>query len=897
MDETSIFGLDPDQLDQLFSLGTEGEDDTGADLGKTAPGPSGAEARTTDSSRFTTALESSLERVGQCLGPYRLVSVLGEGGMGIVYFAEQEYPIQRQVALKVIKPGMDSKRVTARFEAERQALALLDHPNIAHVYEAGTTDGGRPYFVMEYVEGRPITEYCDREKLTVEDRLRLFQQVCLAVHHAHQKGIIHRDLKPSNIIVSAENDRPTPKIIDFGVAKAMRQPLTERTLVTEDSHLLGTPEYMSPEQADMAKEDVDTRSDIYSLGVLLYVLLTGVLPFDSDTLRTGGIAHIREVIRATDPKTPSTRLTKLGEEAQKLAESRRTDVVTLARCLHRELERIPLKAMRKDRAERYRSAAELADDIANYLKGAPLIAGPPGTGYRLKKFMRRNRVWVGAISAVLVVLVAGVVVSTVFAVGQARARVEADNARTEAELIADFLENDVLGSAGKARVGEATVGYILRAASQSLEGKFKDKPLIEASIRLKLGYTARQIGESDEAEQHFLRAIDIYTQHYGEEHLITLNTMDYLGYIYGDQGRYRDMERLWSRILEIRQRVYGVEYPASTINGLAGALSSLGKYDEAESLFKKALESEEGWYEVAGEDFKMSSYLKCNLAGVYAMMGRYEEAEPLLCENIDDTRGSDISGMDAKYGVNLRYSTVLADLYRKWGRYGKAEPLFEKNLQALREIKGDEHNLTINCMCGLVQLYVDQDRYEEAETLFGEVLPIARRRLRKDHRVTLSLVNTLAVLRTKQKQYSEAERLFDEAWKSRQRELGDDHPETLETINDLGILRRKQGQYDQAESLLLQAWHGRQRKLGNDHPACFESMHELAVLYLRQARYEDAEPLLLDAFHGREAKLGPEHPHTIDSLKQLVTLYESWPDPAEAARWQSRLVQTHAVEE
>jgi serine/threonine protein kinase/Flp pilus assembly protein TadD len=829
------------------------------------------------------------QKPGSRLGSYRLGQVLGEGGMGIVYLAEQVQPMRRQVAIKVIRPGMDSARVIARFEAERETLAVLDHANIAHVYDAGTTEDRRPYFVMEYVGGLPITDHCDKHKLSIEQRLRLFQQVCHAVQHAHQKGIIHRDLKPSNILVTAEGDKAIPKIIDFGVAKAMSEPLTERTLSTEDSQLLGTPEYMSPEQADMAGEDIDTRSDIYSLGVLLYVLLTGVLPFDSDTLRTGGIEHIREVIRATDPKTPSTRLTKLGQEVQKLAESRRTNVVTLARCLHRELEWIPLKAMRKDRTERYRSAAELADDIENYLNGAPLIAGPPGTGYKLKKFMRRNRVWVGAVSAVLVVLVAGVVVSTVFAIGQARARVEAGTARTEAQLIADFLENDVLGSAGKARVGEATVGYILRAASQSLEGKFKDKPLIEASIRLKLGYTSRQIGESDEAEQHFLRAIDIYTQHYGEEHLITLNTMGYLGYIYEDQGRYRDMERLWSRILEIRQRVYDEEYPASTVNGLALTLCHLAKYEEAESLFRKALHLEQAWYAVGREGFNMFPYLKCNLARVYTATGRYEEAVQLLRKNIE---AADASGMHVKYGVNARYSTELAGVYREWGRSDDAEPLFDKTLEALREVKGDEHFLTLLCMYGLVQLYVDQDRYEEAETLFAEALPIARRRLRKDHPVTLRLVNALAVLRAKQKQYNEAERLFDEALKSRQRELGDDHPLTLETINDFGVLRREQQRYDEGESLIRQALEGRQRGLGPDHPAGFEAMHELAVLYMRQARYEEAEPLLLEAFHGREAKLSPEHPHTVESLKQLVSLYEAWNKPDEAEQWRAKLVQT-----
>jgi len=370
----SIFGAEPERLRQLIRSGMDVD---GVDAEENHPA-SGSVGRV-------------MEHPGTQIGGYKLLHVLGEGGMGVVYLAEQEHLIRRRVALKIIKPGMDSRRVLARFDAERQALALLDHPNIAHVYDAGMTAVGRPYFVMEYVKGLPITEYCDHHRLSIEDRLALFVQVCQAVQHAHQKGIIHRDIKPSNILVSAENDRATPKIIDFGVAKAIGRPLTDRTLVTEDSHLLGTPEYMSPEQADMASEDIDTRSDVYSLGVLLYVLLTGVLPFDPQTLRDSGIENIRRTIRETDPKTPSTRLTGLGEEAAKIAERRGTEIHTLAKNLKKELEWIPLKAMRKERAERYRGASELADDVENYLNGAPLIAAPPGTIYRLRKLVRRHR--------------------------------------------------------------------------------------------------------------------------------------------------------------------------------------------------------------------------------------------------------------------------------------------------------------------------------------------------------------------------------------------------------------------------------------------------------------------------------------------------------------------------
>jgi serine/threonine protein kinase/Tfp pilus assembly protein PilF len=808
-DETSIFGAKPERLDRLvFKALQDTQEET-----KAAP---------------TASLSAVLEQLGGQIGRYKLLSVLGEGGMGIVYQAEQKHPIRRQVALKVIKPGMDSKRVITRFEAERQALALLDHPNIAHVYDAGTTESGRPYFVMEYVKGLSITEHCDHYKLTIEDRLNLFRQVCHAVHHAHQKGIIHRDIKPSNILVSLQEDQALPKIIDFGVAKALAQPLTERTLVTEQGQLFGTPEYMSPEQADMANEDIDTRSDIYSLGVLLYVLLTGVLPFDSATFREGGIEHIRQVIRETDPKTPSTRLTGLGEEAQKVAQSRRTEVATLARCLHKELEWIPLKAMRKERAERYRSASEFADDIENYLNGAPLIAGPESTMYQIKKFVKRKRALVTGIAAVFVVLIAGVVVSTLFAI-------KAERARAEAQLISDFLENDVLGSASEARVGEATVSYILNAASKKLEDKFKDRPLIEASIRHKLGWTYRTIGESEKAEQHFLRAIEIYQQHHGEEHPDTLRASSNIGWVYEDQGRYHDMERLWAKNLQISQRVSGVEQQVGTMNALAVTFYYLGRYKEAESLFDKILQTLQR--EGGEENVPNLPNWKCNLARVYTAQGRYDEAAQLF------HRTMEAAGWD----VNLRYTTELANMYRDQGQYGKAESLFDKTLESLRQVKGDEHILTLLCMYGLVRLYVDQDRYEEAKVLFSEALQIARRLLREDHPLTLGLVNAYAVLYTKQKQYDQAETFFDEALKGRQRELGDDHPDTLESKNDL------------------------------------------AVLYKEQARYDKAESMLLESLEGRRKVLGEEHPDTLVSLNNLIELYEAWGKPEKAEEWRTEL--------
>jgi WD40 repeat protein len=376
-------------------------------------------------------LESPLliEGPGMIIGRYKLLELIGEGGMGLVYLAEQQEPIRRRAALKIVKLGMDTKQVIARFEAEKQMLALLDHPNIARVYDAGTTEAGRPYFVMEYVKGQSITEYCDQHKTSIEDRLKLFRQVCEGVQYAHQKGIIHRDIKPSNILISVQGDKPVPKIIDFGIAKALTQQFTEGTLFTQQGQLLGTPEYMSPEQVDMATQDIDTRSDIYSLGVLLYELLAGVMPFDKEALERGGFAEFQRVMREEDAPRPSTRLTSLGENAKRIAERRRTQVVPLARRLHRELEWIPLKAMRKERVRRYRSASELADDIQNYLNGNPLLAGPETAIYRVKKFVRRHAGSVATVVLVAAAIILGLVISSAMYFRAEKMRVQAEQAK------------------------------------------------------------------------------------------------------------------------------------------------------------------------------------------------------------------------------------------------------------------------------------------------------------------------------------------------------------------------------------------------------------------------------------------------------------------------------------
>ena len=462
------------------------------------------------------------EGAGSMIDRYRLVRPLGEGGFGVVYQAEQEAPVVRPVALKIIKLGMDTKQVVARFEAERQALALMDHPHIAKVLDGGTTELGRPYFVMELVAGVPITEYCDQHRLSTRERLELFIQVCQAVQHAHQKGIIHRDLKPSNVLVTVHDGEPAPKVIDFGVAKAIHRRLTEKTVFTEYRQLIGTPVYMSPEQAEVTTLDVDTRTDIYSLGVLLYELLTGTTPFDLKTLERAGYLEMQRVIREEEPVKPSTRLSTLGKNLSNVASRRRTEAPVLTRLVRGDLDWIVMKSLEKDRTRRYATASSLADDVGRYLRNEPVHAGPPTTSYRFQKFLRRNRTVV--LSGVLVAL--ALVVGTVGAIlGMIEAADERDEAEKErkaalaarrdavmeaerAQAVTRFLTETLsLADPEVSLSPDLSVRTILDRAAADVERAFTGQPEAEAMIRTTIGRAYASLGEDHLADTHLRRAV------------------------------------------------------------------------------------------------------------------------------------------------------------------------------------------------------------------------------------------------------------------------------------------------------------------------------------------------------------------------------------------------------
>ena len=526
------------------------------------------------------------EGPGRRVGPYKLLQQIGEGGMGVVYFAEQEHPVRRKVALKIIKPGMDTAQVVARFEAERQALALMAHPNIARVHDAGTTADGRPFFVMELVKGIPITEYCDAHRLDLNTRLALFRQVCSAVQHAHQKGIIHRDLKPSNILVESHDDKPVPKVIDFGLAKAtsgMR--LTEQSLFTAFGSVAGTPLYMAPEQASWSALDIDTRADIYAMGVILYELLTGTTPITRESMRQAAIDEMLRAIREVEPPTPSSRITT-SETLPTLAANRAVEPARLSRLIRGDLDWIVMKALAKERERRYASAIGLADDLERFLGHEPVSAGPPTAAYRLRKFIRRNRVQVTAVALVLLTLVLGVVGTTLgliearrqerIAVAAAQAKEEAQRAEAEQRQIADEQRtkvekraaqvtkmNDILGSIFRdldpenaARAGKplaAVLGERLERATAEIEGEATGDPLAVARMQMTLSISRRNLGYPDRAIVLLTKARATLDAALGPDHPDTLFSMTNLANSYAKAGQNDRAMKLREEVLALRK--------------------------------------------------------------------------------------------------------------------------------------------------------------------------------------------------------------------------------------------------------------------------------------------------------------------------------------------------------
>ncbi len=818
------------------------------------------------------------EGPGTRIGKYKLLEQIGEGGFGIVFMAEQEEPVRRRVALKIIKLGMDTRQIVARFEAERQALALMDHPHIAKVLDGGATESGRPYFVMELVKGASITEYCDQNRLPIAQRLVLFIQVCQALQHAHVKGLIHRDIKPSNVLVTLQDGRPEVKVIDFGIAKATDARLTEKTLFTEFQQLIGTPQYMSPEQAG-GSLDIDTRSDVYSLGVLLYELLTGATPFDPKELRSKAYDEMRRILREVDPPTPSTRLHGLKDSLPSVAASRAIEPRKLDVMLRGELDWITMKALEKERARRYESASALAADVMHYLADEPVVAAAPSRRYRLAKFIRKYRGPVIATAAILTTLVAGMAGTTVGLIGQSRQRAIAVEQAAVAQAVSKFL-SDMFARAdpGKLMGDKVTVVQAMAAAVNELDqGTLRDQPRVEAEVRETIGNTLVALGRFQDAESNFRRALELRRAAGEADHRAMTNALNGQAIVQRQLGNHSRAEALWRQALDIARRD-----PEGDELRVAGILSNLGltlldqnRLEEAAAIFRDSLDIH---HRLVPQETLESARVQSNLASALLMQGKINDAEPLIRRALEARRRELPPGHpDVADALNN-----LSEVLRSQGKLGEAEAQVREAVEIARQSLPEGHATIGVWLNNLGSILQARGKLEEAVTQSQEALTVLRQALPKQHPQIAVALNNLGEQLAAQGKGAEAEPLLREAVAMFRATLPPGHPDIAKGINNLAIVLQGEKRLAEAEVLFRESLELIRKRLPPGHPQLAGQLANLGALMQDLGKLDEAEPLLREALKTLRQVLPPGHPHLALLATNLGSVLRENKKPAEA---------------
>ena len=828
-----------------------------------------------------TRLTSAAAGPGTTFGPYLLRERIGVGGMGEVWKAEQSAPIRRTVALKLIKAGMDSSEVLARFEVERQALALMDHPCIAKVYDAGTTPQGRPYFAMEYVQGVPINEYCDKRRLGMRQRLELFQRVCQGVQHAHQKAVLHRDLKPTNVLVTDVDGVPTPKIIDFGVAKAMTRKLTDTTMHTALGQLIGTPEYMSPEQAELTKEDVDTRTDVYSLGAILYELLVGALPFDAKELRQAGFEGILRKLREEDPPRPSTRLSSLGERSTAVAQSRRTEPGRLSSQLRGDLDWIVMRALEKDRNRRYGSPAEFAQDIQRHLDQEPVLAGPPTARYRASKFVQRHRAGVSVASVAVLALAAFAVVSTVQARTIARERDRAEDEAAKSAAMNEFL-GEMLTSADPWRGGnrEVTVVAALDAAVKEIDTAFAGQPEVEASMRSVLGQTYLGLGKIEPARVQIERAVQMH----GE--LSSTDSREY-GVLRTTEAKLRQANAEYDAAVESATeaaRAFRLD-PDSTPGDLMNAhqyvarnLLYARRFDEAESVITR---TEQLVPRLEGPQRILAAEVLSQRADLYFQ----RDGNIAAADSLTRLAFERAMAIDPEHAVLPTYRNNAAQYRSQRGDLEGALADFDAALALFEKRFGTDHPEYATGLENRGGVLYRLGRVDECFASLERVRDIRQRNLGPDHIDVVRTGLNMGTVASLAGNHERALEIFGELEPILIEARGPDHEDVVVVLRNKGGALRSLGRHDEARAAFGQAEETAERTLGPDHPQTARMRVAHATSLIVAERYAEAEARLLAAFEVLSAREGPQHVATRETATILSKLYETLGREDEAERF------------
>lgn len=838
--------------------------------------------------------------VGDVLGLYTLQELLGEGGFGAVWIAEQRQPVRRSVALKLLKAGMASRDVLLRFEAERQALALMDHPSIAAVLDAGTTDLGTPYFVMEYVPGRSLVSYCDHATLALPDRLRLFIQVCQAVQHAHQKGVIHRDLKPDNVLVSEDGGRPLPRVIDFGIAKAIASPLTESTLQTGAHQVMGTPAYMSPEQAS-GSADVDTRADVYSLGAVLYQLLTGERPFDLKPSRTTSLMEMLEQIRSLEPLRPSQRVAALqGERARGVSAWRASTHDRLARSLRGDLDWIVMRALEKDRDRRYESPAALAADLERHLAFEPVQAGPPSASYRLSRMVRRHRGLAAGMAVAMLALTGtlAVLAWSVVAVGAERdAAQEARNweaqARAQAELsaaearaaealaeerrlstedslaaageVTNFL-SDMLSAASPHALGlEATVLQVLDQAAPAIGKRFAGRPRVEAALRNTVGITYRSLGRLELAREHLARARELSQELRDEDDPETLEIERNLVLVDWMAGRLptamADIERVHARLAA--QLPPDDPRVIETLNVLGIVANELGFSERALAAWTEVAERRQQLSDGDALELLMARH---NVALALGRLGRLEQQ----LEQLRPVEAELLALLGPEAPLRLSCLADVSGALLSLGRKVEALPIAEDVAQLRGRVLGSEHRDTISAQSTLLTLHLDLGHLAQALELGERALATSRRVLGQEHDLSLQLADQLGMLLVEFERLPEALALVQAAYDGRRALLGDGHENTLVSLQNLAAVHSALGQRYEAMDLYAELVALSEAHLGVGHHRTLRARYVHAVAQHDLGALADAERSLRAVVEDTSAALSAGHEIAVSARANLA---------------------------